>query len=387
MRALLITICAGLLLTSHAQAEPQYTSPLSVTGYISQGWYKSSANKIAGNSDNKWGSFAKREVGLFASYEVNPLVDLRVAPRIEQTGERDDQHFELVHALVDIHCPEGSSGLRFGKVRHTVGFYNQTRDNPGVRDLDMSPQTIYKDRIRNMVASGVGAQLYSEQQFNDLSVSFEYTHTHPTIYPKSDVASVFFIYPTTGSIEKSSKIDNVTLTFKGPAWTFIYGRSLFDLDFTRSATDVIPSQAFKVRSYYMGYRRYYNKFDVTAELVRTANKFRPQNLLGGPSSPDPTGYALSARYHFDTTTSLIVERGFWYQSDRVKNMMAPLHIPNSVFDGNYSAISVRHASNRWIYRASFHKVVGTNDLSLTENGFYISAPRYNYLSASATYLF
>ena len=53
-------------------------------------------------------------------------------------------------------------GLRVGRLKNPLGFYNETRDVAFTRPSILLPQSIYFDRTRNLGLSGDSVQLYGE---------------------------------------------------------------------------------------------------------------------------------------------------------------------------------------------------------------------------------
>jgi hypothetical protein len=65
-------------------------------------------------------------------------------------------------------------GIRLGRTKNPLGFYNDTRDVPFTRPSILLPQSIYFDRTRNLGLASDGAQVYGESRnsWGDLNAQF-----------------------------------------------------------------------------------------------------------------------------------------------------------------------------------------------------------------------
>lgn len=146
-------------LATPARGEPW--ERLQVHGFASQGAVKTTANRFFGDSENI--SFDFTEIGVNASYRANPR--LLVAGQIlaRRAGEMYDGTPSLDYALADITLDASARrilGLRLGRFKNDLGLYNATRDVPFTRPSIFLPQSVYYDRVRNLMLSSDGLAAY-----------------------------------------------------------------------------------------------------------------------------------------------------------------------------------------------------------------------------------
>lgn len=147
---------------------------LQVHGFLSQGYFKTSANNIFGNSDGS-GSLDFTELGINASWLPLPRLQLSTQLISRRAGEAADGEVELDVGLADysvLETAEARFGVRAGRVRIPLGFYNDTRDVPFARPSIILPQSLYPDALRTQSLSADGGMIYGEYHgtWGDLSL-------------------------------------------------------------------------------------------------------------------------------------------------------------------------------------------------------------------------
>ncbi|MFZ1712642.1 MAG: hypothetical protein WAT53_06210, partial [Nitrosomonas sp.] len=135
---------------------------LRINGFLSQGYVKTDQNNFFGKSDGK-GSLDFRELGLAAS--LRPTEKLQLSGQLlwRRAGEGSRRGISIDFGFLDysfVTRPAGELGIRLGRTKNPLGFYNDTRDVPFTRPSIILPQSIYFDRTRNLALASDGAQLY-----------------------------------------------------------------------------------------------------------------------------------------------------------------------------------------------------------------------------------
>jgi len=133
-----------------------------VHGFVSQSYVYSPENPYAGTA-SKDGSFDFREIGINGSWEENEK--LRFAGQL--LSRKQDQaadgslavDFLLADYLVYSNTTT-SFGLRAGRIKNPIGFYNSVRDIPSSRPGIDVPNSIYFDSFRDIVLATDGVSLY-----------------------------------------------------------------------------------------------------------------------------------------------------------------------------------------------------------------------------------
>jgi len=136
---------------------------LQIHGFLTQAYVQTTDNQFFGDSED--GSFDFRELGVNASYRFN-LNLMASAQLLSRTaGEMYDGSLALDYAQMDYQFfmnEENRIGLILGRYKNPFGLFNDTRDVAATRPGIFMPQAIYWDRVRNMVLSNDGLQIYSE---------------------------------------------------------------------------------------------------------------------------------------------------------------------------------------------------------------------------------
>jgi hypothetical protein len=140
-----------------------YDGMFQIHGFLTQAYVKTTDNSFFGDSED--GSFDFRELGINASFRFSPQMMASAQVLSRSAGEMYDGSLDLDFAQFDytFHMDEYNRlGVLLGRTKNPFGFYNNTRDVASTRPGIFMPQAIYWDRVRNMVLSSDGGQLYGE---------------------------------------------------------------------------------------------------------------------------------------------------------------------------------------------------------------------------------
>jgi hypothetical protein len=153
---------------------------LQVHGFASQGWVLTSGgNNVAGSSSDANGSGRYQEFGVNGSWR--PFGDLLVAGQVAsiRSGNAVDQYLDLEYAVVDYSPVQGElgrAGVRAGKLKLPIGFYNESRDAVFTRPGILMPQGVYLDTSGGRefgYFSQYGGGLYADLNAGNHAVYFE----------------------------------------------------------------------------------------------------------------------------------------------------------------------------------------------------------------------
>ena len=133
-----------------------------IHGYAAQGFVLSSHNDFFGDSTD--GSFDYYEAGINAVLQVQPNLTFAVQAAVRDAGISDDGAVRLDYAVADYRVlseATSEAGLRAGKVKNALGFYNETRDVVFTRPSILLP-SVYSDNQnqRSLIFTAPGAQVY-----------------------------------------------------------------------------------------------------------------------------------------------------------------------------------------------------------------------------------
>lgn len=163
------TVVASLLLAAPpALAELKMSQDLQFHGFAAQGFVLSNGNNVNGSSDDSSGSLRYQELGVNASWRPHATLLLSGQLASVRNGRATDQPLVLEYGLVD-YTPwqgeRGRVGLRAGKLKLPIGFYNDSRDAVFTRPSIILPQGVYLDTSGGRefgYFSSWGASLYGD---------------------------------------------------------------------------------------------------------------------------------------------------------------------------------------------------------------------------------
>ncbi|CAA0090550.1 Uncharacterised protein [Zhongshania aliphaticivorans] len=152
---------------------------LNIHGFVSQAFIHSDGNNIYGDSTS--GSTDFFEAGVNANYQFDNGVSLAGQLFSRDAGNADNGDIKIDYLFADFKAAESERsgmGVRVGRVRNSIGFYNETRDVIFTRPTIIHPQAVYYEGngLRELMFSSEGAQLYSYWDDDNHSTSFNLTY-------------------------------------------------------------------------------------------------------------------------------------------------------------------------------------------------------------------
>lgn len=219
--ALCILLCGFISLqtTSPCQAY-DLSDSLSINGFLSQGYIKSSKNNFLGNSLD--GSFQLNEFGLTINSEVTHNLRFGLQLLSRDLGEEGNNDILIDWAVADYHRQDWF-GLRLGKVKLPIGLYNQSRDTDFVRPMVFLPQSIYDENKRTLVVAAVGSSIYGNISF-DSKGDLDYQAYYGKVDFREDSGQARGIKNLTQMVAKQKGLGAVT-DFESDN-RYVYGGSL-----------------------------------------------------------------------------------------------------------------------------------------------------------------
>jgi hypothetical protein len=128
------------------------------SGFASQGFLITEGNRFLVDKSPE-GSFELNETGV--SIQANPADRLRVGIQFlaRDVGDEGNNIVMLDWAMGDYHWRD-FLGIRAGKIKLPLGFYNQGRDIDMLRTSILLPQSVYYERQRDFVLAHEGVSAY-----------------------------------------------------------------------------------------------------------------------------------------------------------------------------------------------------------------------------------
>lgn len=147
---------------------------IQVHGYISQGFLISDHNNFL--ADTVQGTFQFNELGIHFSTEVNEKLRIGIQLAARDLGGQGNDKIVIDWAYADYRWQDWL-GIRLGKIKIPLGFYNKTIDLDMLRTFVLLPQGVYSETFRDTLIALKGVGIYGDaplKVFGDLSYEVLY---------------------------------------------------------------------------------------------------------------------------------------------------------------------------------------------------------------------
>jgi hypothetical protein len=224
---------------------PPLPHNLQIHGFASQSWLMSSGNNnFFGKSSSDSGSFDFRELGLNAS--MRPLTRLQFSAQMlsRTAGEGSPGNIRLDFGFMDYTYFSGESsqlGIRLGRMKSPLGFYNDTRDVPFTRPSILLPQSIYFDRTRKLALAADGVHLYGEHRSDWGDISFQGGVVRPLVLGDEAEAAVLGTQFPGHLAPEISYTGRVNYDLDGGRIRFAVSASQLNISYVPGAGDVLQA--------------------------------------------------------------------------------------------------------------------------------------------------
>jgi hypothetical protein len=289
----------------HAQEFKVLGRMVQVHGFVSQGFiYTNDNNWLTMNTSQ--GSAAFTDFGLNVSSHLTDklLVGAQVYDR--NLGQLGQYHPSLDWAVADYRF-KSWFGVRGGKVKTTLGLYNDTQDLDFLHTFALLPQSIYPTDLRDATIAHVGGDIYGNISFKHRLGDFSYTayvgHRSDSIYS----GYPYYLSSFGGHIESFGGLQyGADLRWNTPLKGLLIGASRMNEDITGKGSAIDPfnpgaglvpysesSKADWTNQFYGEYTA--GRFRIDSEYRRY---WRNQELFSGTSESfaDVRGWYVSGAY-------------------------------------------------------------------------------------------
>lgn len=366
-----------------------------VHGYAAQGFVLSSHNDFFGDSTD--GSFDYYEAGINAAVQVQPNLSFAAQAAIRDAGISDDGSVRLDYAVADYRLVSEAgmqAGLRAGKVKNALGFYNETRDVIFTRPSILLP-TLYNDNQnqRSLIFTSPGAQVYGGTVIGLHEVTFT-----GTLNSEHDVRESDERLLVTLSVPFDLRIDdswNIQLmdSIDGGRWQFAYSRFAGQFRL-RTAPEISLAGRLDVELDVFSARYNAERFTVTAEYVLVGNDNRV-TLGGAPFFHSrlaaDSGYLQGEfRLRPNWTVMARMDSTYLNRHDRSGRDFAaenPGADRRTQFSHDFTLGINWRPDEHWGVWAEHHWINGTGTLQPLENPPPVRAQRWSMLMLMAGYKF
>lgn len=178
-----VCVCVCMCHLAAAQEFRVWDRTVQVHGFFSQGFvYTDQNNWLTMNTSQ--GSGAMTDMGLNMSSQLTDK--LRVGAQVydRNLGQLGQWHPSLDWAVADYRFTNWF-GVRAGKVKTTLGLYNDSQDLDFLRVFAMLPQGVYPTDLRDATIAHSGADIYGNiamRNLGDLAYTFYVGRRSDSIY-------------------------------------------------------------------------------------------------------------------------------------------------------------------------------------------------------------
>lgn len=366
-----------------------------VHGYAAQGFVLSTDNDFFGDSTD--GSFDYYEAGINAAVQVSPNLMFAVQGAVRDAGISDDGSGRIDYALADYRLlSEGTTqaGLRAGKVKNALGFYNETRDVVFTRPSILLP-SVYSDNQnqRSLIFTAPGGQVYGGTVVGSHELTFTGTVNAERDVRESDERLLITLtVPYDLRIGDSWNMQ-VMDSIDGGRWQVGYSHFSGQFRMT-TAPELGLIGRFDVDLDVFSARFNAERLTLTAEYVLVGN----DNLLWLGSTPllhqettADSGY-LQAEYRVNPRWSLMTRIDSFYRdrNDRSGHDFAaanPGVDRRTTFSHDFTIGVNWRPDEHWGVWAEHHWINGTATLQALENPPPVRDQRWTMLMLMAGYKF
>jgi hypothetical protein len=178
-----VFFCTGEI-TLRAQEFKLFDRTVQVHGFVSQGFvYTNDNNWLTMNTSQ--GSGAMTDFAVNLSTHVTDRLQIGAQGYDRNLGQLGQYHPSLDWAFADYRF-KSWFGVRGGKVKTTLGLYNDTQDFDFLRPFALLPQSVYPTDLRDVVIAHIGGDLYGnislKHGFGDLSYTGYAGHRGDSLY-------------------------------------------------------------------------------------------------------------------------------------------------------------------------------------------------------------
>ncbi|MCU7844643.1 MAG: OprO/OprP family phosphate-selective porin [Candidatus Thiodiazotropha sp. (ex Monitilora ramsayi)] len=352
-----------------ASAGEASSNHFQIHGFLTQAYVKTTDNRFFGDSPD--GSFDFREIGVNTSYRFSPELMLSAQLLSRKAGDMYDGSLTVDYAQLDytFHMSESARyGTLLGRTKNPLGFYNDTRDVAATRPGIFMPQAIYWDRVRNMVLSNDGAQLYADNLhgLHRFNLSFFAGKT-----PIDENVEKTYLDPMfNASMDQNGLTIGGRLLYEwdGGRIRLALSNAMLELD---SQPNLIPPGSIDIDYWVLSAQYNQGPWRLTAEYMEEPINYKGfANIL---DSVDTTvdGYYIQGDYRFHNDWELLFryEQSHYDKDDKYGSEISAVTglPPYNFYSKLWTAGLLWEPTEQLMIRAEFSQVEGVIFLSNLEN--------------------
>jgi hypothetical protein len=198
-----------------------------LNGFLSQGFVYTTDNDLIPNS-GKYGSFDFSELGLTFSMDISENLTMGLQLLSRDYGNVGNFDIKLDWAFADYNFSD-AFGIRFGRIKTPIGFYNDIRDIDSLRPLALLPQSVYDEHMRPVFVAHNGIDLYGLLDLG-MAGSLDYVFFYGTIYHPTPKEGPYILQIQQTFNNKMNKIGLNLSEISLESEIFCGGRIIWDIE-------------------------------------------------------------------------------------------------------------------------------------------------------------
>lgn len=387
VHCLVLLLYTGTAISSEAVLDSTSTSSFwdrtQVHGFLTQAWVKTDDNSFFGDSSSKYGSLEWYELGLNARTQINSRLDFAGQLMIREAGDMDkrSEFIEVDYLFADIALHDSIDdrvGLKLGRSRYQLGFFNATRDIAVTRPSIILPQSIYYDIARPLMTRQDGIIIYGSHTRGSRTDEWGAGYAFDSDIHSDDIETIFFDVTAPGKF----KTDRVTQLYFGSEWANGFrvhastATTAFDYD-PAGSTDPLSDGRSKSTNYTLSF-----EYD-----TQTGHRWTQENFYGSFDSKD-YGFPL-ADVEYDIWGNYLQYTRYWskfevfarydyYRMDQDdRDKFLALGIPKQMLFAKDWSVGGRYfVTHNLSVSAEYHDLDGAGWIPRVENTDFTQIDRY-----------
>jgi len=391
-------------ISSSASYQLSENKHVQIHGFASQSYIYTDKNNFLGNSSDN-GSLNFRELGINASFQAWKKLHTAVQILSRRAGEFDNGKIKLDFAIADYRVKQTSLysvGIRAGRVKNPIGFYNDTRDVSFTRPGIILPQSIYFERTRDLSISSDGIQLYGHKDINLGSLEIELFAAIPRVKDENTELAVLNNDRPGVFTGEPSYLGRFLFKTHDNKFKISFSNVVLNMDYepAQSETGFDTDASLQFHLSIISAQFNFRKWSITGEYARRKLHFKNMFVDYVPNFLSETigeSYYAQLSYHFNFHWKVFTRYDVLYQNKNDKdgneyaNNLAALGVSKPAHSrfAKDATIGVQWSINTsWMVQFELHVINGTGWLPLQDNTSIDSAAqKWRMAGAAISYRF
>lgn len=347
-----------------------------VHGFITQGYTYTTDNNFFGESSDN-GSLEFSEIGINLSGNLTQRIFASAQLISRRTGAFYDGSPQIDYAMLDFNLATEADwlgGIRLGRMKNPYGLYNDGRDAAVTRNGILLPQSIYYDKVRNLIMHGDGIQGYADINMRNADIFLQSGYGYSEMGENVEYAYLAGNFP--GEMEENDPLWVTRLIYEinGGQFRLGYSKAVGDMQYEPASTDLLTAGTvdFDVDIFSFEYNSEF--WSITAEYMQQDINWQNLSMLHDDNDHVAEGYYVQATFQTSEKTELFIRYDVSHTNrddkDGIQAAMKPGAPPAFAHYARDWTVGYRwDLTKDFMLRAEYHNVEGTSWLSEQEIPF------------------